>query len=131
MVETIYALHIPAEGSQNDTPRWKRLRTDMQFARTQQSFTGHTIDALQTLADRLGFWPKLVFDRGFANGSIVEHLVAEGATFYIRLKAGNYVECDGQKTAVKALADKDTTVQLLGITLRVIRSPKSRRTKEP
>jgi len=55
MVETTYALHIPGEGSQRDTPRWKRLRTDMQFARAHQSFTGHTIDALQNLADRLGF----------------------------------------------------------------------------
>ncbi|MEJ0073200.1 MAG: hypothetical protein WDN27_03940 [Candidatus Saccharibacteria bacterium] len=64
MVETTYALHIPAAGSRNDSSRWRTLRTDMQFARSQQSFTGHTIDALQTMADRLGFWPKLVFDRG-------------------------------------------------------------------
>src|SRR5579859_3523342 len=53
------------------TSRWSALRTDMLFAREQQSFTGHTIDALQTMADRLGFWPKLVFDRGFSNESIV------------------------------------------------------------
>src|ERR1700761_7689516 len=100
MVETTYVLHLPAEGSTNSMPRWDALRQDMQFAREQQSFTGHTIDALQGLADRLGFWPKLVFDRGFANESIVEHLNAEGAAFYIRLKGGNYVECDGQKTKV-------------------------------
>ncbi len=76
MVETTYALHIPAH--EDVSPRWKGLRTDMQFARAEQSFTGHTIDALQGLADRLDFWPKLVFDRGFANESIVEHLCAEG-----------------------------------------------------
>lgn len=58
MVATTYALHIPAAGSQNDSSRWQALRTDMRFARSQQGFTGHTIDALQTLADRLGFWPK-------------------------------------------------------------------------
>lgn len=95
MVETTYALHIPAKGSANSTRRWDRLRTDMQFARSKQSFSGHTIDALHNLSERLGFWPRLVFDRGFANKSIVEHLSAEGVTFYIRLKAGNYALCDG------------------------------------
>lgn len=131
MVETTYALHLPGEGSRTSTPRWDSLRTDMQFSREAQSFTGHTIDALQTLADRLGFWPKLVFDRGFANESIVEHLQAEGATFYIRLKGGNYVECDGEKTKIEGLKGKDTTVTLSGMALRVIRSPKSRRAAEP
>lgn len=131
MVETTYALHIPGEGSQNDTPRWKRLRTDMQFARQQQSFTGHTIDALQTLADRLGFWPRLVFDRGFANESIVEHLSSEGATFYIRLKGGNYVECDGQTAKVSHLGDKDATVRLFGLKLRIVRSGRDGKNDEP
>lgn len=129
MVETTYALHLPAHD--NASPRWKGLRQDMQFARSGQSFTGHTIDALQDLADRLGFWPKLVFDRGFGNESIVEHLSAEGAMFYIRLKGGNFVECDGQTTKIQNLGEKDTLVELFGTTLRVIRSPKSRRAKEP
>jgi hypothetical protein len=130
-VETTYALHLPAEGSQRATKRLDKLRTDMQFARIRQSFTGHTIDALQDFADRLGFWPKFVFDRGFANESIVEHLNAEGATFYIRLKGNNLVECDGQKIRIEALKEKDTTARLFGMTLRVIRSPKSRRAPEP
>jgi hypothetical protein len=129
MVETTYALHIPAHG--DASLRWQTLRTDMCFARQTQSFTGHTIDALQSLADRLGFWPRLVFDRGFCNESIVEHLCAEGATFYIRLKGGNYVECDGETTKVEELGSKDATVQLFGMTLRAIRSPKSRRAPEP
>jgi hypothetical protein len=131
MVETTYALRLPGEGSRNSTPRWNSLRIDMQFARVQQSFTGHTIDALQSLADRLGFWPKLVFDRGFCNESIAEHLQAAGATFYVRLKGGNYVECDGQITKVAGLTRKDSIVRLFGMTLRVIRSPKSRRASEP
>ena len=130
-VETTYALHIPGPGSRNATPRWQRLRRDMVAARRQQSFTGHTIDALQDFADRLGFWPRLVFDRGFGNESIVEHLAAAGATFYVRLKAGRYVELDGQRTEVKQLTDKDATVSLYGLTLRVVRSPKSRRAPEP
>jgi hypothetical protein len=51
--------------------------------------------------------------------------------FYIRLKGGNYVECDGQKTKIEGLQTKDATVELFGLTLRVVRSPKSRRAPEP
>jgi hypothetical protein len=128
MVETTYALHIPAD---SDKPHWKRLRAAMTVARRTQSFTGHTIDALQSMADRLGFWPRLVFDRGFGNESIVAHLYAEGCTFYVRMKAGRFVEFDGHKTVIKKLKEKDATVQLYGLTLRVIRSPKNRRAPEP
>lgn len=128
LVETTYAQHIPAD---SDKPRWQKLRRAMTAARKYQSFTGHTIDALQTMADRLGFWPKLVFDRGFGNESIVSHLAAEGCIFYIRLKAGRFVEFDGQRTEVKKLAEKDAVVNLYGLKLRVIRSPQSRRAKEP
>jgi hypothetical protein len=131
MVETTYSPRIPSYGSARSTPRADKLRTDMLFCRQGQSFTGHTIDALQNLADRLGFWPKLVFDRGFGNESIIEHLVAEGATFYIRLKAEHYVECDGHKTKIEEIPDKDQKIALFGMTLRVIRSPKSRRAKQP
>ena len=129
LVETTYSDRLSARS--DALPRRKLLRKARTEARLWQSFTGHTIDALQDLADRLGFWPKLVFDRGFGNESIVTHLAAEGCTFYVRLKAGRLVEFDGQRTEVKELSEKDSTVQLFGLKLRVIRSPKSRRAKEP
>lgn len=128
LVEATYASTIPAD---SDQPRWQKLRTAMVAARQVQSFTGHVIDSLQDFHDRLGFWPKLVFDRGFANESLVTHLQAERATFYIRLKAGRFVEFDGQKTEVKQLHEKDAVIKLFGLHLRVVRSPKSRRAKEP
>jgi hypothetical protein len=127
-VEATYAHHIPAH---SDKKRWQKLRAAMVLAKKTQSFTGHTIDALQDFADRLGFWPKLVLDRGFGNESLVTHLAAEGCLFYIRLKAGRFVEFDGQSTEVQQLKERDTTIRLYGLTLRVIRSPKSRRAKEP
>lgn len=128
LVETTYASTIPAASSQ---PKWQHLRTAMIASRHVQSLTGHTIDALQGLHDRLGFWPKLVFDRGFGNESLVTHLQAEGATFYIRLKSGRCVDFDGQRATVRQLADKDAVVELFGLRLRVIRSPKNRRAREP
>lgn len=129
MVETTYSDRLP--GLPDAPPRKRALRRARTEERRVQSFTGHTIDALQTMADRLGFWPKLVFDRGFGNESIVTHLVAEGAIFYVRLKAGRFVEFDGERTEVKALTEIDATVRLFGLTLRIIRSPKSRRAKQP
>jgi hypothetical protein len=129
LVEATYSDRLPS--TPDAPPRKQALRRAWASERKQQSFTGHYIDALQDFADRLGFWPKLVFDRGFGNESIVTHLAAEGATFYIRLKAGRFVELDGERTAVKQLKDKDTTIRLYGLTLRVIRSPRSRRAKEP
>jgi len=128
-LDTTYSDRLPShEGA---PPRKQALRAARAEERRYRSFTGHTIDALQGFADRLGFWPKLVFDRGFGNESIVTHLQAEGATFYIRLKAGRFVELGGERTEVKQLKEKDTTIRLYGLTLRVIRSPKSRRAKEP
>jgi hypothetical protein len=131
LVETTYSDRLPGLGSKRSTPRTDALRRARTAVRQQQSFTGHYIDALQDFADRLGFWPKLVFDRGFGNYSLVTHLQAEGAIYYIRLKAGRFVELDGQITEVKQLEDTDATVQLFGLQLRVIRSPKSRRATEP
>ena len=129
MVEATYSDRLSAL---KDAPARRRLlRRVRNEARRTQSFTGHVIDSLQDFHDRLGFWPRLVFDRGFGNESIVTHLQAEGAIFYIRLKSGRYVQFDGQKIEVKALGERDATVQLYGLTLRVIRSPKSRRAKEP
>lgn len=100
-------------------------------ARLWQPWTVHAIDSLQGFHDRLGFWPKLVFDRGFGNESLITYLFAAGATFYIRLKAGRIVEFDGWWIKVKQLREKDAAIQLFGLALRVIRSPKSRRAKEP
>jgi Transposase DDE domain len=129
MVETTYSDRLPA--CEDALPRKKFLRVARTEARKSQSFTGHTIDALQDFADRLGYWPRLVFDRGFGNESIVTHLAAEGCTFYIRMKAGRYVEYDGQRTEIQQLQEKAAVIQLYGLRLRVIRSPKDGKNDEP
>jgi len=128
-VETTYSDRLSAR--EDTPPRKQALRVARNEERQYRSFTGHTIDALQDFHDRLGFWPRLVFDRGFGNESIVTHLAAEGCTFYIRVKCGRYVEYDGQKTKIQELKRKDATVRLYGLTLRVIRSPKDGKSDEP
>ena len=129
LVETTYSDRLPS--TINAPKRKQVLRRARTEARRWQSFTGHYIDALQGLHDRLGFWPKLVFDRGFSNESLVTHLQAEGATFYVRLKGGRFVHIDNQRIETKILTEEDATVQLFGLTLRIVRSPKNRRAKEP
>ena len=128
LVETTYSDRLSAR--EDAPPKRKLLRAARTEARKAQSFTGHYIDALQNFHDALGFWPRLVFDRGFGNESLITHLQAEDAIFYIRLKAGRFVEFDGQRTEIKHLPGADATVRLFGLRLRVIRSPKSRRAEE-
>ena len=130
LIEATYASTIPHDNSSTTTPRLKKLRAAMLASRQVQSFTGHVTDSLQDFADRLGFWPRLVFDRGFGNESLVTNLVTEGATFYVRLKSGRYVELDGQRAEVKRLPTADATVRLYGLRLRIVRSPKGRRWQE-
>ena len=65
-VETTYSDRLSAR--KDAPPRKKALRAARAVERKYLSFTGHTINTLQDFADRLGFWPKLVFDRGFGKG---------------------------------------------------------------
>jgi hypothetical protein len=132
LVETTYSHHIPADSAQGSNARTKLLRKARTKERQELSFTNHTIHALQSLHDRLGFWPKgLVFDRGFGNEPIISFLDKARATFYIRLKAGRYLESEGQVVKVRDITSNDQLVKLYDLNLRLVRSPKSRRAKEP
>lgn len=131
MVEATYASTIPHHNSRAATPRLNQLRSDMLASRQIQSFSGHIIDSLQAFHDRLGFWPRLVFDRGFGSAALIDHLDAEGATFYIRLKAQRNAMLGDEKLAVQQLPEDDASVIVAGRQLRVIRSPQSRRSREP
>lgn len=129
MIEATYALRLSAR---DDAPRRIRtLRKAAKEAHRTQSLTEHVVASLKSLNDRLGFWPKLVFDRGFGNRSVITYLAVEGATFYNRLKAGRYVEFDGQREQVAQLKETDVTVVLFGLRLRIIRSDQDSRAEEP
>jgi hypothetical protein len=65
LVETTYSDHLPAHG--DVAPRKQVLRQARTEERTHISFTNHTVQARQGFRNRLGFWPRLVFDRGFGN----------------------------------------------------------------
>jgi hypothetical protein len=81
-----------------------------------------TMVDLEAMACYLGFWPRLVFDRGFGGEPLVRSLAEHGATFYVRMKAGRLVETSGDKLKVSGLTSNDCVISLEGMTLRIVRS---------
>jgi hypothetical protein len=129
--ETNYSGKLSARA---DAPkRTKYLRA--QFEALTDNETKRTITSLKALRAQLGFWLKLVFDRGFGNKDILKFLDAQQATFYIRLKASRYIEITGQGNGVlfpiKRSKYVDELVTIAGRKLRVIRSPKNGKNDEP
>lgn len=126
-LETSYSGKLSAR---DDAPkRTKLLRTAYEaIAGTE---TRRTIASLKALRSTLGFWPKLVFDRGFGSRDIIRLLHKEQAIFYIRLKAGRLVEIAGQQVLLAQAKRADELVVIAGLKLRVIRSPKTGKNDEP
>jgi len=126
-VTTTYSGKLSAR---SDAPkRTKFLRAA--YKALHQCLTDHTVASLKAWHDQLGFWPKLVFDRGFGSETIVKYLAGEGATFYIRMKAGRFVELSGNRVTLENLPTRDELITLYGIRLRVVVSHKVGRHKEP
>ena len=117
-LETLYSQFLPA-GNQS-SKRKQKLRQ----ARLEAGI--HLYDqalaCLEQLALDLGFWPRLVFDRGFGGISFIRGLMEHEATFYIRLKAGRLVELGGAEYKAGELPANDMRITLGGLCLRVIRS---------
>jgi len=118
LIEAAYSLRLPAH---NQTTKRKQA---MRQARHElgENLYEQAATSLEQFAARLGFWPRLVFDRGFGGMPFVKRLLQHQAIFYIRLKAGRYVEVVGQPVPVRALVGADSIINLNGIQLRVIRS---------
>jgi hypothetical protein len=133
LVDTTYANDIPSFTSEHSTHRTDALRIARLQERTQISFFEHVISALDDFRLKLGFLPKLVFDRGFMSKELVTYLINQQATFYIRIKANRLVTLKRwlvERPAAK-VSSNDTIVKLYGYELRLVRSNKNRRVKEP
>ncbi len=130
-VESTYGNNIPSFGSRHSTARTDELRHQRRKERKHLSFSTHITSTLQSFMSRLGFMPRFAFDRGFGGIGVISYLHNAGATFYVRLKAGHQVS-DGTKIVeVSGISERDEVVKLNGILLRVVRSSKNRRCKEP
>ncbi len=100
--------------------RIQRLRA--KYRQLEEHLYEQALTALEAFADQLGFWPRLVFDRGFGGLPLIQALVNHHATFYVRLKAGRFVELGGRRIHVADLVAPDVRIRLGGLPLRVVRS---------
>jgi len=73
----------------------------------------------------------LVFDRGFGDGKLIRFLRRNKVKFYIRMRAGSLAELPGGTKALRDLASGDEIVTIANCKLRVVRSQKQGRNKEP
>jgi len=132
-VDTTYSHRIPSFGSRHSTARTDNLRVERLVEREQLGFMEHTIRTLEEFHERLGFWPRLAFDRGFGSIELIHYLNNAGAIFYIRCKADRIIS-DGTSQLgikVKELKVNDEAIEIDGIFLRLVRSDLGRRCKEP
>ena len=119
LVETTYSPRLPARG--DGVPmRKKKMRTA--YRQLDYNLYDQAGTALEDFAEKLGFWPRLVFDRGFGGKKLVRTLVQHEAIFYIRLKAGRLVELGEERLRVSELTTLDEQIDLVGMRLRIVRS---------
>jgi hypothetical protein len=128
-VRTAYSGKLSAR---DDAPkRTKAMRKNYNKQKRKMKLTAQTICDLQAFHDLLGFWPRLVFDRGFGDGKLIRFLRRNKVTFYIRMRAGSLAELPGGVKALHDLASGDEIVTVAKCKLRVVRSQKQGRNKEP
>jgi hypothetical protein len=118
LVNTTYWAGLPAH---EDAPK-SRQRMRAAYKALDYGLYDQVRTTLDEFARRLGFWPRLVFDRGFGGEALIRFLFQHEAIFYIRLKASRLVDLGGQKLRVDQLLANDMTVILKGMRLRVVRS---------
>jgi len=117
-VNTSFSGKLPAHP--DAPPRKRKLRRA--YSQRELNLYEQTVVDLEAMAAHLGFWPRLVFDRGFSGGPLIHALVDYGVTFYIRMKADRLVGVCGQPLKASQLTGNDCVVGLDGMRLRVVRS---------
>jgi len=139
-VGSTFAHDIPSFGSRHSTKRTDQLRKMRAEERKEISWHESIVSTLGCFVESLGFTPRFAFDRGFGSIAIISYLVSIDAIFYIRLKSGRIVDDGYQQIRVKDIKEDDEIVELEDpsgnspdgkLLLRVVRSRKSRRCKEP
>ena len=123
-VRTAYSGKLSAR---DDAPkRTKAMRASYNEQKQARNLSEQTICDLQAFHDLLGFWPRLVFDRGFGDGKLIRFLRRNRVKFSVRMRSGSLAELPGGQVALR-----DEVVTIAGCKLRVVRSQKQGRNKEP
>ena len=118
MVATTYSQRLPAhDRAPKRKQKMRAARSKLEYGIYEQVRT-----TLDDFAERLGFWPRFVFDRGFMSLELVRFFAERQAVFYVRLKASQFVEMGGVRIRVRDLENEDRQVTIAGCPVRVIRS---------
>ena len=96
------------------------IRYPIKSAGSQNLFI---IETLKELGKALGFYPALVFDRGFMIPILIEFLIENQIRFYLRIKASHLCElADGSLRKAKQIGTKtkDVVITAYGTKLRLV-----------
>lgn len=102
------------QGFQKTKPKYQKLKDYYaQWKKTVQAdqFT-FVIKSLLLLRYLYASQPRLVFDRGFANKTIVRFLMNCNWIFYIRMRDDYWVEHEGKRMRIRDLAQGDLSSYL-------------------
>ena len=130
---TFYGFQTLAFGVQTNAgraiPVWSNCITyPIQEATSQNIFI---IDQLKAFKEVLGFYPRLVFDRGFMIPDLIKFMIENNIVFYVRMRKAKHVLCEDARIPIDKLTKDDSTIQAYRTTLRLIRSDKPEKEKEP
>jgi len=90
----------------------------------EKSQTLFTIREIKKFKEIFGFYPSFVFDRGFTLPLLVEFMIKEKITFYLRMKKDKYIFWKKKYLPLRCLPwwEDDTAVSVYNRDLRLVRS---------
>lgn len=104
----------------------------LQYPIQKNSQNIFVINAIERFQKIIGIDVCLIFDRGFAAPYIIQELMKRQTIFYVRIKSGKKVLTHvGIKRFSRKIKKKDVIVRVYGNNLRLIRSEKPKKNKEP
>ena len=125
------ALASNTQGQRKAHPKYEKLKKayiDWKKTLDANQFT-FVIKSLHLLRYLYGCQPRLVFDRGFANKTIVQFLCDKQWTFYIRTRESFWVRVGGELVKAESLGNGSHQVKWAGRDVRlVVTKPRKRYT---
>ena len=107
------------------------IKYPIKIASSQNFFIADAIDEfIKTVQVKI----RLVFDRGFAIPFLIKHLIErheDDVVFYIRIKKSKKLDDKKLSKKISSLKKRDNTINIYEHELRVVRSKKSGKHKEP
>jgi hypothetical protein len=127
------ALASTTQGLKKCHPRYQKLKdayTEWKETVGIDQFS-FVIKSLEYLRGLYGVQPKLVFDRGFANKSIIHFLTDCGWVYYLRIREDRWVIHDGEPKLVSEFKMGSYSVGWAGRRMRLVVGTSNRKHPSP